>query len=86
MTVAQRRDALRLFGVSVKVWPARGNYEQRHAIDMAFDLSAWFDPAFLADQPEVEDEIDEAIARGLVPAPIYRPIGVKACALPVQTG
>jgi site-specific DNA recombinase len=82
MPMSQRRDVLSLFGVSVKVWPAKGDYEQRHAIDMAFDLSAWLDPAFFTEQ---SDGSDEATASGLVPAPTYRVWPAKPCAEPVHT-
>ncbi len=51
MTIDQRRDVLADFAVTVTVYPK--NVEPRYVIDMAFDLSSWFDPVtgFLLDEP-----------------------------------
>jgi len=47
MTYAEKRDMLRLLGVSVRVLPtspgSRGNLDKRVIIDMAFDLAELFD-------------------------------------------
>lgn len=54
MTVEERRDVLADFGVSVTVYPK--DHTPRHNIDMAFDLSSWFDPetGSLAAEPEFD--------------------------------
>ncbi len=53
MTYQEKRDVLSAFGVSVRVFPKSPDHP-RYVIDMAFDLSSWFDPAtgFLLDEPE----------------------------------
>jgi hypothetical protein len=70
MTYQERRDVLQALGVSVNVWTK--GHGQRYEVTMAYDISAWLDPAFLVDQPEIEDEIDELTWAGLVPKTVYR--------------
>lgn len=70
LTYRERRDVLEALGVSVNLWPQ--GHAQRYEVTMSYDISAWLDPAFLVDQPEVEDDIDERTRAGLLPRPVYR--------------